>query len=67
MGKAHAETDDRRRNRRRAVPVRQVLATTGAGTRAGQDELMERVVERANMLYPSGIKFRRSVQVFMGR
>ncbi len=50
MGKAHAETDDRRRNRRRAVPVRQVLATTGAGTRAGQDELMERVVERANML-----------------
>ena len=50
MSKAHAETEDRRRNRRRAVPVRQVLATTGADPRAGQDELMERVVERANML-----------------
>ena len=50
MSKAHAETEDRRRHRRRAVPVRQVWVTTGAGTRAGQDELMERVVERANML-----------------
>jgi RNA-directed DNA polymerase len=50
MSKGHAETEDRRRNRRRAVPVRQVLATTGAWIGAGQDELMERVVERANML-----------------
>lgn len=50
MSNAHADTDDRRRNRRRAVPVRQVLATTGTATRPGEVELMEQVVERANML-----------------